>query len=118
MDINELDEFMGMSGGTYLKLEVDKFYTLKLIEIEAKDGKFGKTLEYTVITEDGEEKKFSSGSKRLWYGLKEKKVCIGDTFRIMKTGQGTATNWKIDKIDNNKSNKSKDDEINLDNIPM
>ena len=99
MNFGEIDNFMEMgNGGAYLKMERNKTYVMKIESIVPKQGKFGKQLVYNVEYE-GEKKQMASSSKRLWYLIKTNHVALGDTVELMKSGEGTATNWTLNVIE-------------------
>jgi hypothetical protein len=117
MDFNEINNFMGMGGsGNFLKLELDKVYKFILLSIKPKEGKFGKTLEYTVLYE-GEEKKFSSGAKRLLFGIQNAKIKENDIFLLKKSGEGYKTQFSIQKYDGDMQ-KIAEKEIDIDDINL
>jgi hypothetical protein len=118
MDYAEVNQFMGMGGGNFLKLESDKDYKLIFKGVEPRDGKFGKTLEYTVIYES-EEKKFSSGSKRLLFAIQNAKVKENDAMILRKTGEGYKTTFTVKKDDGSGQQEGKKEkEIDIDDINL
>lgn len=99
MNFGEIDNFMDMGQkGDFIKLEKNVKYELKILGIQPKQGKFGKQLCYYVLY-NGEKKSFSSSSKRLWFLIKTKNVALGDTISLVKSGEGTSTNWALEVLD-------------------